>query len=419
MGWLTTWGYRKNHFISPASGAGENYQKRIVVHFGAGIDSDEDVYLDGKCRTDFGDVRFTDRTGVALIDYWIEKKVDSGWAIFWVEISEDLTYERKIYIYYGKAGATSISNGDNTFIFFDDFEVDLSKWLNSHASISTDYFLSGTKCLKLEVVGGSSGIVSKLLTSLNVAIHIHYYDVESAEVECHGFIVSDGAGHDSAIGVMTDIAQYEYMPDAFLSTPANTGIDRTIDWHEFIIRCHANSLTEPWLGGLREFIIDGTLMPETCLFYANIFILTASNGGANPATGKSYWDTVYLTKYISPEPAHGTWGSEESGGVGITTFVAEDVHNTIFLNSMVFEDVICPLSQNPLITEDILYPLVYSSVHVPFLSEDILKSLLAPRRFKAIVEFVIEKESSEGNFGDGIAIAKGKGKTKWKIKRGI
>ena len=42
------------------------------------------VNLNGHCRTDFGDVRFTDDEGT-LLDYWIESKVDGEYAIFWVE----------------------------------------------------------------------------------------------------------------------------------------------------------------------------------------------------------------------------------------------------------------------------------------------------------------------------------------------
>lgn len=127
--WLTGWTYRKSHIINPASTAGQNYQKRIVVHFGVGVDSDEDVYLDGECKTDFGDVRFVDNTGITLLDYWIEKKVDSDYAICWVEIADELSvYYKKIYVYYGNVAATSIANGDNTFSFFDDFESGLSKW---------------------------------------------------------------------------------------------------------------------------------------------------------------------------------------------------------------------------------------------------------------------------------------------------
>jgi len=84
--WMSGWIYRKSHTINPASGAGQNYQKRIIVHYGAGVDDNENVYLDGKCNSDFGDIRFTNSTGVTLIDYWIEEKINSNYAIIWIEI---------------------------------------------------------------------------------------------------------------------------------------------------------------------------------------------------------------------------------------------------------------------------------------------------------------------------------------------
>ena len=76
MSWLAGWKYRKSHVIEPASGAGTDYQIRIIVHYGSGTDSGEHVYLNGKCRSDFGDVRFTSDDGVTLLDYWIEELED-------------------------------------------------------------------------------------------------------------------------------------------------------------------------------------------------------------------------------------------------------------------------------------------------------------------------------------------------------
>lgn len=388
MGWYSDWSFRKNHLISSAPGAGFNYQKRIIVHFSAGVDNGEDVYLDGKCLTNFGDIRFTDKTGVSLLDYWMEKKVDSDYAIFWVEVTDNLIYDVKIFIYYGKAGATSISNGDATFIFFDDFETDLNKWnLKQNASISTDHAYTGTKCVKIEVIGGNSGQVAKILSSLNVAIHAHYYDIESAEHELHALMVSDGAGHDSAIGVLNDISHYEYMPDAFLPTPIDTGIERTVGWHEFSITCHANSLSEPWLGGLRRFFIDGILMSETCLFYANIFLLLSSNGGPDPATGKAYYDTIFLTSFVDPEPSHGTWGIEEIPP-GITIFEVEDILKILLMNATTFDEIMLTLLLGAHIVEDPIITLLLTLAHSPpFVSEDIMLSLLATRIFEYYFEF--------------------------------
>jgi len=92
-------------------------------------DSGEEVNLLGKCRTDFGDIRF--RQGVTELDYWLQEKTDSSHAIFWVEVPtipadpESTT----IHIYYGKDDATTVSSGADTFDFFDDFaDNDISDW---------------------------------------------------------------------------------------------------------------------------------------------------------------------------------------------------------------------------------------------------------------------------------------------------
>lgn len=127
MGWLENWLYRKSHVVEPSAGAGTKYQIKIIAHYGSGVDSGGDVYLSGKCRTDFGDVRFTDDDGTTLLDYWIEEKVDGNYAVFWVEVADDLSINpATIYVYYGKSDATTTSNGTNTFIAWDDFDLGYS-----------------------------------------------------------------------------------------------------------------------------------------------------------------------------------------------------------------------------------------------------------------------------------------------------
>jgi len=119
--WLMGLSYRKSHMINPAAGAGVGYQVKLTVYYGSGSDSGEKVYLNGKCKTNFGDVRFTSSDGMTLLDYWIESQTSSQ-AVFWVEVTEDLSATaRTIYVYYGKADATTTSSAEDTFIFGDDF----------------------------------------------------------------------------------------------------------------------------------------------------------------------------------------------------------------------------------------------------------------------------------------------------------
>ncbi|RLG76802.1 MAG: hypothetical protein DRO12_03710, partial [Thermoprotei archaeon] len=92
---------------------------------------------EGKCRSDFGDIRFTSDDGQTLLDYWTEEKVDDDYAGFWVKVSSipASPNEVTIYVYYGKSDATSESSGADTFPFFDDFS----------ANTISEYSLSGWK----------------------------------------------------------------------------------------------------------------------------------------------------------------------------------------------------------------------------------------------------------------------------------
>ncbi len=142
---FAAWSFRKSHVIQSAAGTGTDYQIKIRVHYDqAGTDSGENVYLNSKCQSDFGDVRFVDDDNFTELDYWLETididPVAPNYvsAVFWVKINDDLsTSDQTIYIYYGTTPTTSTtSNGDRTFIFFDDFNsaLDLTKWAQQSTS---------------------------------------------------------------------------------------------------------------------------------------------------------------------------------------------------------------------------------------------------------------------------------------------
>jgi len=167
--WLPGWEYRKLHeIIGSIAGAQTDYQVKIVVHYGSGVDNEEHVYLNGKCRTDFGDIRFTDSDGTTELSYWIEEKVDGDYAIFWVKIpnipaSPD---KKMIYIYYGNPEAITTSDGEATFILFDDFDVfDESKWVVTHGPYPEAYdsgIVDGNFWMK-----GNGNISAEIAIALN------------------------------------------------------------------------------------------------------------------------------------------------------------------------------------------------------------------------------------------------------------
>jgi len=88
---------------------------------------------DGKMKSDCGDVRVYDSNTESLLPYWVETGTENSSSTrIWVKVPSIPGGGKKtIYLFYGNPGATSQSNGDDVFEFFDDFEgtsLDTTKW---------------------------------------------------------------------------------------------------------------------------------------------------------------------------------------------------------------------------------------------------------------------------------------------------
>ncbi|MHA2066445.1 MAG: DUF2341 domain-containing protein, partial [Candidatus Thorarchaeota archaeon] len=135
QGWLSGWEYRKSHTIEGSLGAGPDYQIKVIVHYGSGIDIDENVYCNSLSKSNFDDIRFTDDNGTTELAHWRESYYDSDNATFWVRVEDNLDVSQSIFVYYGNPEAITSSNGDATFLFFDDFNdgsFDTNKWYETH-----------------------------------------------------------------------------------------------------------------------------------------------------------------------------------------------------------------------------------------------------------------------------------------------
>ena len=127
--WLSGWLYRKKITISnqASSAYPANGVIRVKVQYGSGTDSTEagsaTIYVNGKCRSDFGDIRFTSSDGVTLLSQWLEEKSDGNYAIFWVKVPDalDVYGQTAIYMYYGNQSATLVSDDKATFAYGQDF----------------------------------------------------------------------------------------------------------------------------------------------------------------------------------------------------------------------------------------------------------------------------------------------------------
>ncbi len=314
VSWLEGWSYRKSHVIEPASGAGANYQVKIKVHYGNGTDSGEDVYLNRKCRTDFGDIRFTASDGTTELNYWMEKKVEGDYAIFWVKIAEDLnSSDVTIHIYYGNSDATypfgdDQAKMDATFLFADHFygtNLDTNKWT---IEVDGDYIsVSDSKLVIERKPSPPAAIKGKVLLGVNTASESYAYSSHS------------DAGLNSIVNAYVNKDNYD---DYIWQTLENTDIrsasrkngsasysfvDGPFDWEKptrFTIKREAARL---------RFYVNGSLIRTfTNTDYIPTIDMVSFLRGSNTTSKTLYVDYIFYRKYVDPEPSHGSWGSEES-----------------------------------------------------------------------------------------------------------
>jgi len=138
--WNTSWQYYK---VCNIGNANNNYQMKIVVGQGSGDGGD--VHCENNCQDDFGDIRFVDIDNSTVLDFWMENYTSGVQATFWVETPSDVETDGKILLYYGTSESTeTTSNGENTFLFFDDFpgSTNTGKWQVSN-SATVDWSVDG------------------------------------------------------------------------------------------------------------------------------------------------------------------------------------------------------------------------------------------------------------------------------------
>jgi hypothetical protein len=129
--WDPAWSCRKAITVTELSGAAlTDYQVKI------------DLSHEPAMQGDFSDLRFISAAD-NLLDYWIESKIDDSSATVWVKVDDiAASADTIIYMYYGNATASSVSDGDATFEFFDDFEdgdiSDWSQYRNGEVTITDD-----------------------------------------------------------------------------------------------------------------------------------------------------------------------------------------------------------------------------------------------------------------------------------------
>ena len=292
-----------------------DYQIRIKAFYTDGSDSDESVYLNGHSRADFGDLRFTwlnsSIGSETPCPYWIEELTPNSTAILWVKIPEisGKSYTT-IYIYYGKSDATTTSNGEATFEFFDDFSGTLSKWTVTGGTWNIE---NGELSAQTNAYG--QRITAKNFNFGNDSVHVKEKWISGTYFEGGPYIRAQSPNEPSN-GYITILSTWAYdnrqrisrMLSGWETTIASQGTvnpSRNV-WYSYIFEACGNTLksTISPIYPTEINATDGTFQNGTL----SLFSWSASSEHI-------HYDDLFVCKYLNPGPIHVSWGNEETGNL--------------------------------------------------------------------------------------------------------
>lgn len=265
------------------------------------------VFLEGHCKSDFGDIRFTNSSNEEL-SYWLEDKTDSDKAIFWVKIEASLeTDTQGIFIYYGNSDATTTSDASNVFSFWDDFlgaSLDVTKW--SSFGVGSIVVADSILTLSAPAASGFTYILSLGSYGLNYAIRSKFAMCSGGadKIADNGFAAADGSHLVTFGRVNTD----------WFAVSKHSGTETTVDltadsptadtYYTYEVRRVSAAAAGYVRDDQLRVTITTNVPTEDLLLYMGV---------ASTVAGEPYqkMDWLLVRKYVSPEPMQISWGAEE------------------------------------------------------------------------------------------------------------
>jgi hypothetical protein len=307
---LSQWKYRKAFQITEQAGQNlTDYQKLIKIGESSGA-TEADFHLEGLSaifpseKNQSGDLRITDSDKTTLLNFWVEQVTGTSpnrIAYVWVKIpSLSANQTKTLYCYFGNPTATNASNGDNTFLFFDDFPtatLNTTKWnILANGTPVTSPVWEGSYSVKANNTGvNNNNLKSNYnLSNIGMSIDFMFYDngfTSTATNMWGGFLDTTGAAN--VVGVVDgSYTRYSYNYDG---TSSSIGVSRSVGWHFGSIKRTSSQVI---------FTVDNTTVT---INYTNTFSYLTFYS----IQGTGWWDVIRVRKYVSPEPAFSSAGSLE------------------------------------------------------------------------------------------------------------
>ena len=253
-----------------------NYQMNLSIPY------------DSDMQSDFDDLRFTYYNSTLQeqtpIDYWIENYTATA-ANVWLNI----TYvpaggQSTLYMYYGNSSISNLSNGTNTFIFWDDFEANRGwSFATTNAEISgsytTDEYNSATSSYRITIPMGGSNSANDY-GELNKIIPLSSLDKIKISVYSKG---------NNSGGIWDDVYMRVLINDTLVSNTQIPSGDAVVPWDE-----RTGNYTPT----------GNSIKIRLQLFFYN--------ETTNRAERNVWWDDIKIFKYVVPEPTYQISNDEEN-----------------------------------------------------------------------------------------------------------
>ncbi|RLI87612.1 MAG: hypothetical protein DRP01_01265 [Archaeoglobales archaeon] len=285
--------YRRKITIAEQSGTDLTYYQVL-------IELNSSNFNFAHAQTNGEDIRFTDADG-NLLDYWIEEwdSVNES-AKIWVEVpSIPANSSVDIYMYYGNSQITSASDGNATFLIFDDFEDGVLDWtvsLGSFTESGGTLYTSDNpgRCYKpnseAEIAAKYKARVTTVDNSYDIWVDILATGTYSTESGNDGYFVKRYGG---------GVVWIDRSDDGSVTGLLNiTGLPADTNWHVIEVRRAADGTISYYEDGEFKDSVTDTTYSSTVNF-----IIGGSYG--------CYYDWILVRKYVSPEPSV-SMGSEET-----------------------------------------------------------------------------------------------------------
>ena len=269
------------------------------------------VTWDSDMNTDFSDLRFIINDTNTSIPYWVQNKVDSSYADIWIKVpSISNTGFTLVDMYYDNSGVTSESNGNNTFVFFDDFNgADLN---------SSIWCVVGLTGFTSEVGGGRWTITSS--TSGGAFIHtcsLFYPNIKLIAKANHSSTVGGnsafwlGFTNTSTMGSRNDVISFVFWDGTGSNmTAVITAGGGTQDWNAIPIDYSIEKIFKiTWNSTTVQFYGDNILYTTSTSAQPTNAPIGYSGDGGGQDTHYAGFDYYAIAQFVDEEP-YSTFGVE-------------------------------------------------------------------------------------------------------------